>query len=79
MALLIERKADVNARDTYDLSPLHAAVRAGNLAIVNALIAAGADVNAAQGGGGETPLETARYNAASDEIVQALIAAGARE
>lgn len=39
---------------------------------------AGADVNATLGSG-ETPLQTARYSAAPDEVVAALLAAGARE
>ena len=78
IALLLARKADVNARDSDDQTPLHAAARAGNLAAVTALIGAGADVNATLGSG-ETPLQTARYSAAPDEVVAALLAAGARE
>jgi len=78
ITLLLERKADVGARDSYDQTPLHAAARAGNLAVVTALIGAGADVNATLGNG-ERPLTTARFSAAPDEVVAALQAAGATE
>ncbi|KAB2966814.1 MAG: hypothetical protein F9K18_05100 [Thermoanaerobaculia bacterium] len=76
--LLLARKADVAARDGIEATALHAAVRARDLAIVRRLLAAGADVNAAQSNG-ETPLQTARYNGAPEEIVAALLAAGAKE
>jgi ankyrin repeat protein len=65
-------------RDNAGSTALHAAVRARDLAVVRQLIAAGADVNAAQGNG-ETPLRTARSNGAPEEIVTALIDAGAKE
>lgn len=76
--LLLQRKADVAVRDRSESTALHAAVRARDLAIVRRLIAAGADVNAEQSNG-ETPIQTARYNGAPDEIVAALLEAGARE
>lgn len=78
ISLLLERKADVGARDSYEQTPLHAAARAGNLAAVTALIGAGADVNATLGNG-EKPLTTSRFSAAPDEVVAALLAAGATE
>jgi ankyrin repeat protein len=78
IAKLLAAKADVTAHDPSDSTALHAAVRAGNVEIVKALLAAGADVNAAPGNC-ETPIQTARYAGASEEIVDTLHAAGAKE
>ena len=42
---LIENGAHINAKDSYDKTPLHKAVTAGNHAIVNLLLSNGAYVN----------------------------------
>jgi ankyrin repeat protein len=78
VALLLAHEADVKARDQVEATALHAAVRARDTAVVRQLIASGADPNAAQNNG-ETPLQTARYNGAPEELVAALLAAGAKE
>lgn len=58
-ALLIDRGADVNARNWDDVTPLHQGVRRRNLAGVEVLLARGADVNARDRGRGSTPLRRA--------------------
>ncbi|MEJ2750423.1 MAG: ankyrin repeat domain-containing protein, partial [Anaerolineae bacterium] len=60
---LIEHGADVNAvaQNGTDIAPIHAAAANGSLAILNALLAKGADVNARQQGG-FSPLHTAVDN-----------------
>jgi uncharacterized damage-inducible protein DinB len=76
---LLERNADVHAvsRNATAIQPIHAAVAGRNPAIVAAVIAAGADVNARQASG-NTPLEAALQN--NDEaIIQLLRNAGATE
>ncbi len=57
-------------------SALHAAVRAGTLAEVRALLDAGAEVNAFERG--KTPLQHAARTRPNPEIVRALLDAGAR-
>ncbi|GLG93347.1 Transient receptor potential channel pyrexia, partial [Gryllus bimaculatus] len=49
--LLIERHADVNARDRYEYTPLHVAANNDLAASVRALLLAGADVTARTRGG----------------------------
>ena len=44
--LLVEAKADVNAKDVAEETPLHYAAQAGKIKLVQFLIEAGADVNA---------------------------------
>jgi ankyrin repeat protein len=58
-ALLIDRGADPNARNWDDVTPLHQGVRRRNLAVVEVLLARGADVNARDRGRGSTPLRRA--------------------
>jgi ankyrin repeat protein len=59
LKLLIERKADIGARDDYGNTGLMLAARAGADANVRVLIEAGADVNAANPLTGDGPLEVA--------------------
>jgi uncharacterized protein len=65
-----------DAANRYGVTPLVLAVEAGNLEIVNALIAAGADVNHALPEG-ETVLMTAA-RAGNAPVIQALVRHGAR-
>jgi ankyrin repeat protein len=57
--LLIDRGAAVDARNRDDVTPLHQAVRARNVAVVEVLLARGADPNARDKGRGSTPLHRA--------------------
>ena len=56
--LLIAKGADVNAKDKYDMTPLHPAAGRGHKEVVELLIAKGADVNA-KDEDGDTPLDWA--------------------
>jgi ankyrin repeat protein len=58
-SLLLDRGADPNARSWDDVTPLHQAVRARNLAVVKVLLARGADPNARDKIRGSTPLRRA--------------------
>ncbi|HEX3759692.1 MAG TPA: ankyrin repeat domain-containing protein [Kofleriaceae bacterium] len=57
-ALLVDRGAQVDARNRDEVTPLHQAVRARNLAVVELLLARGADANA-RDKRGSTPLHRA--------------------
>ncbi|HEY1859969.1 MAG TPA: ankyrin repeat domain-containing protein, partial [Gemmataceae bacterium] len=57
--LLLDRGADPNARNWDDVTPLHQAVRARNLALVEVLLERGADPNARDKIRGSTPLRRA--------------------
>ena len=80
--LLIKAGAKVNTKTGIYIdgigghSPLHHAVAWHQKRAINALIAAGANVNAQDDSGG-TPLHTAYSCDANDEIVSALLDAGA--
>lgn len=70
---LLERGADVNARNENGTTPLHFAARYGNTDIAKLLIERGADVNAKKEG---TPLHWAIYHRNTD-IAKLLIEKGA--
>jgi ankyrin repeat protein len=57
--LLLDRGAAVDARNWDDVTPLHQAVRARNLVVVDVLLRRGADVNARDKNRGSTPLRRA--------------------
>ena len=58
-ALLLDRGADPNARNWDDVTPLHQAVRARNMAVAKLLLERGADANARDKIRGSTPLRRA--------------------
>ncbi len=57
--LLIDRGADPSARNRDDVTPLHQGARRRNLAVVEVLLARGAEVDARDRGRGSTPLRRA--------------------
>jgi ankyrin repeat protein len=57
--LLLDRGAAVDARNWDDVTPLHQAVRARNVVVVDVLLRRGADVNARDKNRGSTPLRRA--------------------
>ena len=73
---LLAAKYPVNRFDELGRTPLHHAVAGGYLAIVDALLRAGADVNAQDGRGiGDTPLAESA-GSCSFEMAKRLIEAG---
>ncbi|MFM1848008.1 MAG: hypothetical protein RL417_1482 [Pseudomonadota bacterium] len=72
---LLAAKADPMARDTYDRTPLERAIRDGDLASAEALIGAGADVNAKTVNGSPL-LQEARFSS-NPEMVALLEKSGA--
>jgi hypothetical protein len=73
---LIEAGVDVNSRDADGMTGLHWVASRGGLAAAEALIAAGADVNAATTKEGWTPLHWAA-RAGREDIARALLMSGA--
>jgi hypothetical protein len=63
--LLIEHRANVNVKDSFGMTPLHAACFANSLMIVQALILKDADTDAKMNNG-ETPLQIAENQKNSD-------------
>jgi len=70
-----EYKIDVNAKDENGRTNLHVAVSNGDVTVVTALIAAGADLSA-RNSDGDTPLHTAATKD-NTAVTETLIAAGA--
>lgn len=77
VAVLVERGADIEAvaANRSRVRPLHSAAAGGSLAVVQCLLAAGAEANARQAGG-ITPLMGAAVRG-DVAMVRALLAAGA--
>jgi len=75
--LLLEAKADPNARSNYDETPLSSAVAMGKIEIVAQLLDAKADPNS-KGVSGRSPLSIARL-AGNIEMIDLLRRAGAHE
>ena len=79
---LVEGGADIHARNRLGYTPLHAAAGNATTAAVQALVQAGADIDAPQGEsgrysrGGPTPLHSAASNPNPD-VAAALLEAGA--
>ncbi|MDQ7055680.1 MAG: ankyrin repeat domain-containing protein [Persephonella sp.] len=66
---LIEKGADVNARDKNNYTPLLRAVSRGNLKIVKILVEYGADINAKEKFFGYTPIHIAAMKGYTDVLI----------
>jgi ankyrin repeat protein len=75
--LLLDRGAEVNAKDNAEWMPLHWALFKRNAGIARLLIERGADVNAREAINHYTPLDHAVSGGGSLEIVELLISRGA--
>jgi ankyrin repeat protein len=65
--LLLQHKADVDARDSYGATPIHIAIISGNSEMVRLLLTHGADVNASNNYGW-TPLHSAAVSGRADIV-----------
>ncbi len=74
--LLLDEGADVNAKDTGEITPLHDAAVNGDELIAETLLKAGANVNAAGGRQKDTALQIAAYRGHLG-VVKVLLAHGA--
>ena len=77
LGALVRRKVDVRAIGPTGFSSLHWATMKNKEAAIDALIAAGADVNAKSAVGGQTPLHRAVICGGGPEIIAALFRHGA--
>ncbi len=75
--LMMQRNPDMNLATAHGGTPLHYAAGHGDLAMVHALLARGADVNTTRINSGETPLISACRDWAHSYIVTPLLSAGA--
>lgn len=75
--LALKRGAKADVVNRYGVTPLRAAAESGNLAVVEALVGAGADVNAVRKESGDTALMVAA-RAGHAAVVKALVARGAK-
>ena len=73
--LLLQNKADVNAKNSYRFTPLHYASKSGHLEVVK--LYNGADVNT-KGSAGNTPLHLAATSG-YPKVVETLLKHGARQ
>jgi ankyrin repeat protein len=73
---LLDSGADVNARKTNGLTPLHLAARNGDMETIKQLLAHGADINAVASNGG-TPYDSTMSRVHPD-VAEFLKAAGGR-
>jgi serine/threonine-protein phosphatase 6 regulatory ankyrin repeat subunit B len=73
--LLIAASADVSAKNSYGVTALYIAARAGDAAETRLLLAAGADANTALPSSGETALMTAAKSGDAD-VVRVLLTGG---
>ena len=76
VVMLLHRGAELEARDTVNMTPLHHACELGQGTIAEVLLAHGADVNAVGGVHGYTPLHLAVQNDHAD-LAAALLDGGA--
>ena len=79
MLFLVEKGADINAKDIRDSTPLHFAARYNeNSEVLAVLIENGADINA-EDEYGRTPLKVAKKAKANSEVIAFLVKNGAHE
>ena len=75
VSFLLEKGADVNIKDTANITPLHLAALHGDAAVAETLLTAGANVNAIGFKDNNTPLSVAAINGHLG-VVKVLLAHG---
>ncbi|KAK1770501.1 ankyrin repeat-containing domain protein [Phialemonium atrogriseum] len=76
LALLVEKGAEIDAKDGYGKTPLHWAAKNGHKAIARLLVEKGAEIDAKDGYDGRTPLHWAAKNG-HEAIARLLVEKGA--
>ena len=71
MQLLIEKGADINARNKQDLTPLHIAVSKGHIKIIELLVSKEADTNI-KDERGRTAIQLAERHKSFPDIIRIL-------